>query len=164
MNANDKQNKVDEAIEKMMEIADSESIRLKERRIDNVKDEAYEYARGSNSRKNELAAGYRAAIRRTREIEAAKAAQIEEGAPTAAEKIDANKIAVFPTTGHGRVHYVTIPQPKPAMTDEERDTYVTENVIYPDNFFIESIYVVRESAESKDFKIRIGFSMKPEAK
>ena len=83
----------------------------------------------------------------------------------AAEKmIDADKLQKFPTTRHGKPHYVTIPQPKPVMTDEERDSYVAENVKYPDNFYIESVYCIRESAESQDFKIRIGFAMKPEAK
>lgn len=200
-----KDSKVEWAVNKMMELAEEKDIRG----IEKINEWGYQHAKGSNSRKDELENGYRAALKRVNEIKSAEKAETEkveekpemnqterlEASVKSAEQaveyaiannmphveadriladrqerlaakktIDADKLKTFPKQNANRPHYVTIPQPKPVMTDAERDAYVAETVKYPENYYIESVYCVRDSAESKEFKIQIGFRMKPEQK
>lgn len=91
MNANQKQNKVDAAIETMMELAEAKDARG----IEKMNEWGYEYARGSNSRKDELEAGYRAALKRVEAIKTAeKAAKIEAEETAKAEVVKAAAFSV----------------------------------------------------------------------
>lgn len=163
MNANQKQNKVDAAIDSMMELAEENDVCG----IEDANEEGYEYARGSNSRKDELERGYRAALKiveankaaeKAAKIEAEEAAKVEviEATPQT-EKIDAQKVANFPTA-YARDHFVFVAHPAGKMTDAERDAYVAANVIAPEGWQVVTTIATRRESGSDDWYIRIHYT------
>jgi hypothetical protein len=72
--------------------------------------------------------------------------------------IDANRIATFPTTSK-REHLVFIRQPRPVMTDAERDAYVAANVTFPKGWAIAGVIATRsnDSQNPTGWNIRVRF-------
>lgn len=151
MNARQMGQKVSEYVERMMEAANDGDVGT----IEELNEKGYEYARGSNARKDELRDGYNAALAK---VAADKRAAEEEEAAQA-EMIDANAVATFPTVIK-KEHIVFIPQPAPRMTDAERDEYTAKHVTWPAGWQLMGTIATRAQAGDRaphGWNIRLRF-------
>lgn len=158
MNAAQMAAKVDQHVEKMMVAAIDSDVA----EIESLNDAGYEYARGSNRRKQNLHDGYEAAMAR---VAANKAAEAERVAAEAqVETIDANSIATFPAGK--REHVVFVPQPAAKMSDGERDEYASGHVIWPAGWRLVGTIATRARAGDRSphgWNIRLRFQPVAEA-
>lgn len=155
--AKEKGEAVRQIVAEMLETAEDGRSTL--RSLDRLNDEGYEYARGSNSRKDALREGYEQAKAIIERRAAEKAQSEQQQAEEAGEQDSpAPKLVIdkTPPSAYQREWVIFIPHPKPfAATDAEIDEYVSTCVVAPKGWQVVGIIQTRTNDGEARIRLRL---------